>query len=79
MFVFVFGVFLTGRVRVCCYRVDTITTQYARFATPKWYSLCPTKDVTLSFLVCPRKDVTFPFLEKVLSHINKKIIFPLSI
>ena len=35
MFVFVFEVFLTGRVRVCCYRVDTITTQHARFATAK--------------------------------------------
>ena len=43
------------------------------------YSLRPTKDVTLSFLVCPTKDVTFPFLEKVLSHMNIKIIFSLSI
>ena len=34
MFAFVFGVFLTGRVRVYYYRVDMITTQHARFATP---------------------------------------------
>ena len=32
-------------------------------------------DVTLSVLVCPTKDVSFPLLEKVLSHINYKIIF----
>ena len=43
------------------------------------YSLRPTKNVTLSFLVCPTKDVTFPFLEKVLSHMNIKIIFSLFI
>ena len=45
----------------------------------KYYSLCPTKDVTISFLVCPTKNVMFQFLEKVLSHMNIKIIFSLSI
>ena len=42
------------------------------------YSLRPTKDVTLSFLVYPTKDVTFPFLEKnSLSHEYKNNIFSL--
>ena len=43
------------------------------------YSLRPIKDVTLFFLVYPTKDVTFLFLEKVLFHMNIKIIFFLSI
>ena len=45
----------------------------------KNYSLRPTKDVTLSFLICPTKDFTFSFLKKVLSHMTIKIIFSLSI
>ena len=45
----------------------------------KYYSFRPTKDVTLSYLICLIKDVTFPIFEKVLSHVNIKIIFSLSI